>query len=137
MVVVLNSHTQHNWEHSAVELSRLQNFHLYLSAAAVARSALSADKTFVALGSRLSGLTSGSFVGHIACDDGHPHPYHAEVTRRDLTSRMCDRGIECKGGERRNDDDRVVNESVVWIVRERQEFRRRSIRLNHVGRQEL
>jgi hypothetical protein len=85
-VVVLNSHTQHNWGDSAVELSRLQNFHLYLSAAVVARSALSADKTFVALGSRLSGLTSGSFVGHIACDDGHPHPYHAEVTRRDLTS---------------------------------------------------
>jgi hypothetical protein len=49
---------------------------------------------------------------------------------------MCDRGIECKGGERGN-DDRVVNESVVWIVRERQEFRRRSIRLNHVGRQGL
>ena len=86
MVVVLNSHTQHNWGDSAVELSRLQNFHLYLSAAVVAQIALSADKAFVALGLRLSGLTSGSFVGHIAFDDGHPHPYHAEVTRRDLTS---------------------------------------------------
>jgi hypothetical protein len=53
MVVVLNSHTHHNWGDSVVELSRLQNFHLYLSAAVVARSALTAGKTFVALCSRL------------------------------------------------------------------------------------
>src|SRR4051794_20004941 len=53
MVGVLNSHTQHNWGDSVVELSRLQNFHLYLSAAVVVRSALTADKTFVALCSRL------------------------------------------------------------------------------------
>jgi hypothetical protein len=53
MVVVLNSHTRHNWGDSAVELSRMQNFHFYLSAAVIARSALSADKIFVALGSRL------------------------------------------------------------------------------------
>src|SRR4051794_32380593 len=33
---------------------------------------------------------------------------------------MCGRGIGCKGGERRN-DDRVVNESVVWIVCGRQD----------------
>ena len=53
MVAVLNSHTHHNWGDLAVELSRWQNFHLYLSAAVIARSALSADRIFVALGSRL------------------------------------------------------------------------------------